>query len=131
MVHTYGLTHINLVVRDVGIRQAPASHAVPYISASVLFRPATSTRQSTKSSGPEAHCYAEANSAPASHTPMSTTRTATKSKSGMSEAAGLVACIYTKIAIFSYRSVRGSRHPGLLRLSSSLLRGATSLRHQP
>ena len=33
----------------------------------------------------------------------------TKSKSGMSEAAGLVSCIYTKIAIFSYKSVQGSR----------------------
>jgi catechol 2,3-dioxygenase-like lactoylglutathione lyase family enzyme len=90
MVHTYGLTHINLVVRDVArslrfygqvfgveeygrtdglvhtrtpgchdvtsIRQAQVSHAVSRISASVLFRPVTSTRRSTKSSAPGANC---------------------------------------------------------------------------
>jgi len=78
-----------------------------------------------------AHCYAEANSAPASHTLMSTTRMVTKSKSGMSEAAGLVSCIYTKIAIFSYRRVQGSR-PSWASASilqnkngSSLSKGAT------
>jgi hypothetical protein len=61
---------------------------------------------------------------------MSTTRMVTKSKSGMSEAAGLVSCIYTKIAIFSYKSVQGSR-PSWASAFMLQNKNGSSLREEP
>jgi catechol 2,3-dioxygenase-like lactoylglutathione lyase family enzyme len=127
MVHTYGLTHINLVVRDVarslrfygqvfGVEEygradglvhtrTPGCHDVitfDEYSAGAgesrgialgfrLVSPGDIDAAVDEVERTGANCYAEANSAPASRTPMSTTRTVTKSKSGTSEAAGLVA----------------------------------------